>query len=324
MNNKTLKLAVATLIGASLCISVFSSCGGKVFGKASEAAEPVDSAALKLEMLHNGNDGYCLWERKVGQLKHLLDSVGISYSVTEAQILFDDDSVTCAEKKRKEYFEYASALEQAVLNDSTDLKIAYLTFDDGPYNYTPQFVEVLAKYDILGTFFQIAKDHYGSHDVSGYYELVHKAGHTTGNHSYSHKLKRGPTYLYSSVDYFIDDIIRNREFIQDKLGITTDVMRFPGGSPTAGRLKPEIVERLHELGYGYVDWDAETHDGTQSLSVEEYTANAISTTGNKKMVVVLMHDYQKNTLLCLPTVIEKLQKKGYVFLPLWRGSVKVK
>jgi len=221
---------------------------------------------------------------------------------------------------KKEFFDYAATLENKILNDETDLKIAYLTFDDGPYDLTYDFLEVLKNYDIQATFFELAKDTAIGKDVSGVYECVKEAGHTIGNHTYHHLIRKG---LYYSVDSFINDVTLNREFIEDKLGITTDVLRFPGGSGRAGQLKNGIVDKLHELGYGYVDWDVECGDGYVKLSAAQYAKNILSTTNNQDIIVVLMHDYQQQTLVALPSIIEGLREQGYIFLPLWKDSVKV-
>ena len=222
-----------------------------------------------------------------------------------------------AETARQRFFDEAEKLEEMVQNGETDLKIAYLTFDDGPYEITEQYLDVLEKYGILATFFQRGRDW----DTFGQtYIRVARSGHTIGNHTFSHQIRGG---IYRSVQAFMDDVIKNRTFIYEKLGITTDVLRFPGGSGTAGSLKQDIIEELRKEGYAYVNWNSATMDGMYDLSAEEYRDNVLDKTGGRKFLVVLMHDYNRNTLKALPEIIEGLESQGYVFLPLFYESLAV-
>ena len=218
---------------------------------------------------------------------------------------------------RENYYKACKELEEAVLAGTADCKIAYLTFDDGPYaDTTPQYLDVLDQYGVLATFFQLAK---GTDADDQLYRRIYHTGHTIANHTYSHQIKR----IYSSVDTFISDVVRNREFIQEKLGITTNIMRFPGGSSTAGPLKEGIMAHLRELGYGYVDWNSATGDGIYHATAEEYRDNVLKNTEGRNILVVLMHDYSGTTLAALPSIIEGLRAQGYVLLPLFYESTMV-
>ena len=216
---------------------------------------------------------------------------------------------------KENYYKVARQLEDAVISGQASCKIAYLTFDDGPYlNTTGKYLDVLDQYGILATFFQIGRP---AEELDPVYRRVYESGHTVANHTYSHQIRNG---IYRGVDYFISDVIRNREFIEEKLGITTDILRFPGGSPSAGAFKPAIVEELRKLGYGYVDWNSATGDGVQMMTPAEYRDNVLNKTGGRNILVVLMHDCSANTLAALPEIIEGLQDQGYIFLPLFYES----
>lgn len=218
---------------------------------------------------------------------------------------------------RDNYYKACKELEDAVVAGTADCRIAYLTFDDGPYEATTgQYLDLLDQYDVLATFFLLAKN---SEADDRLYHRIYNTGHTIANHSYSHQIKR----IYTSTDTFITDVFRNREFIQEKLGITTNILRFPGGSSTAGPLKEEIMTRLRELGYGYVDWNSATGDGLYHASAEEYRDNVLKAAGGQSILVVLMHDYSGTTLAALPGIIEGLRAQGYVLLPLFYESTMV-
>ena len=221
---------------------------------------------------------------------------------------------------KEEFFSKAKELENKVLNNETDKKIVYLTFDDGPYlNSTNKVLDILKENNILATFFILYKKNEGLKPI---YEREYKEGHTIANHTASHKIKE----IYKSVDAFINDIKLNEEFIKNKFdGYTTNIMRFPGGSPTAGKLKQGILDKLKTMNYGYVDWDLETGDGNgrdKNDPVVSYN-NVFDNLKNKKIVVLLMHDYSNVTIESLPKIINEFKKRNFIFLPLFYDSVKV-
>ena len=208
--------------------------------------------------------------------------------------------------------------EDEILAGTNPNKIAYLTFDDGPYERTTgRYLDVLKDRNVLATFFQLGRP---SEKLDALYHRAYDEGHTIANHTYSHQIRNG---IYRGVSYFINDVIKNREFIQDKLGYTTNILRFPGGSSTARSLKPAIIEELRELGYGWVDWNAATGDGIEIMSPQEYRDNVLKKTGGRSVLVVLMHDYSENTLTALPEIIDGLRAQGYTLLPLFYESAMI-
>ena len=224
-----------------------------------------------------------------------------------------------------QFFELAKQFEEKVVSGEIDSKIAYLTFDDGPYRMSYKFLDILDEYDVPATFFYLKKcEEEGFRDEWIYdevYKRVIGSGHTLGNHTASHQLGEGG--VYSSVERFMYDIEDNRKFIFDRYGYTTEVMRFPGGTGTAGSRFAPIVEELRKIHYAWVDWNSATGDGGRILSPQEYRDNVLNQTGDKKLLVVLMHDYSDNTLIALPEIIEGLADQGYYFLPLFYDSLAV-
>ncbi len=216
----------------------------------------------------------------------------------------------------------AKAFENRVVNCQSDRKIAYLTFDDGPYRMSYKFLNILDEYDVPATFFYLKKcEEEGFRDEWIYdevYKRVISSGHTLGNHTASHQLGQGG--IYSSVERFMSDIEDNRKFIEDRYGYTTEIMRFPGGTGTAGSRYYPIVDELRKIHYAWVDWNSATGDGGAILPPDQYRDNVLDNTNGKKLLVVLMHDYSDNTLIALPEIIEGLASQGYYFLPLFYDS----
>ena len=73
------------------------------------------------------------------------------------------------------------------------------------------------------------------------------------------------------------------------------------------------------MNYGWVDWSAQDGDGG-NLKTKEQAWSIFTSTIDQNLEVVLLHDYSKITLSILPDMIEYLQSKGYVLLPLFYDS----
>ena len=208
-------------------------------------------------------------------------------------------------------------LEQQIKAGESDKKIAYLTFDDGPYdNTTDAILDILKEKDVHATFFL---RHRPDHVAQIQREI--REGHTLANHSYSHKIKA----VYQSADSCIKEIRDQQKWLTETVGVTPEIYRFPGGSPTAGNKKQAIAAALAADGLGYVDWNCYTGDGLPGvLTTEKAYQNAISSVGEQKIVVMLMHDYSTATLEALPDIIDTLKAKGYIMMPLFRESVMIR
>ena len=226
---------------------------------------------------------------------------------------------------RKEYFSNIKSLEDDIIAGRSDKKIAYITFDDGPYYNTYKVLDILDEYDVKATFFTISMngeycyDNKDENCFSLYKEYV-KRGHTIANHTYTHAIFRG---LYSSTDSFLDAIDRQEAHIKEQTdGYVPNIVRFPGGSSTAKGLKEPIIEGLRERGYGWVDWSANDGDGGGLSSVEQAWNNFINTI-NDNIEVILFHDYNRYTTEILPDVITYLHDNGYEIYPLFYESNKI-
>ena len=225
-----------------------------------------------------------------------LDHLRVIYKEVE------DVDVSLKEVKES-YFKLAKEADERA-RSGANFKVCYLTFDDGPYSKTTSlFLDVLKEKNVLGTFFVLKKD-----NLDDLYKRIRDDGHTLANHTASHKIKNG---IYRSEDAFIEDIKENDDFIYNLLGVKMDVMRFPGGSPQA-------------TYSGYIDWTLTTGDGEANLSPDEFLHNVVDKSSKYSVMSVLMHDYSKNTALCLGDMIDILREQGFIFLPLSYNSPAVR
>jgi len=189
-------------------------------------------------------------------------------------------------------------------------KVVYLTIDDGPSTITYKILDILKKYDVKATFFVVGTN------CLRYPEILKRIvsnGHAIGNHSFSHKY----SIIYKDPDSFYQDFKKAQDTIFNITGVKPTIMRFPGGS--SGKITPEMLEKIKELGLVYFDWNAITGDANPKLINKVDVNTIISTTfrtiGKQNKVILLLHDSPKkpSTVEALPFIIEKLKNNGYHF-----------
>ena len=190
-------------------------------------------------------------------------------------------------------------------------KTVYLTFDDGPSKNTGKILDILQTYGIKATFFVIGKDL----TQEGIDNLKRAAaeGHTIGLHTYSHDY----TKIYASVSDFLADYDLLRQTLEELLGFSPTVFRFPGGSYCSygQHIRKELIEEMSRRGYTYYDWNVSAEDAVGSVTAHSIRSNLFPKVYNAEAPVILMHDAPLNNLTAelLPEIIETLQKEGFCF-----------
>ncbi|HDX9707683.1 TPA: polysaccharide deacetylase [Bacillus thuringiensis] len=201
--------------------------------------------------------------------------------------------------------------EDKHLNTSEELnkaeKVAYLTFDDGPGDYTSQVLNILNENKIKATFFVI-----GPH-AEKYKELVKqekKEGDYVGLHSMTHDYKT----LYTQ-GKFVNEMKQVQQILQQIIGTQPILCRPPYGS------KPGLTQNLRDeasaANLKIWDWTIDSLDWKYNQvpfdkSVPEIVNNVLSrATENRE--VILMHDIHPQSVQALPQIIQGLKEKGYTF-----------
>ena len=239
------------------------------------------------------------------------------------------DELKNIDETTKKEMDNVFKLEKKIKNKETKYKIAYLTFDDGPYYNTYKVLDILKKNHVKATFFTTTVNGTYCYDnpkanCQELYAMYAKDHHTIANHTYTHGWNRG---LYRSASTFISAIKKQEELVKSKTGIVTNIARFPGGSGTpkaqggTSRFNSMVAE-LRKNGYGWVDWTAQDGDGgylpNRTQGWKTFTGSI-----NEGIEVVLFHDYHQVTTAMLPDVIKYLQDKNYILLPLFYDSVMI-
>lgn len=177
-------------------------------------------------------------------------------------------------------------------------KLVAITFDDGPgYDVTESLIDQLSTRDAKVTFFMVGNR------VSKQPNLVKKifdAGHTIGNHSYSHKSfnKQQPEgYLY--------EINTTNQLIKDITGQDVIFVRPPYGS-----YKKSTLENVN---MNFVLWSIDTLDW-KTRNADAVYNEIINNVEDGD--IVLMHDLYPTTVEAAIRAIDYLLENGYAVVSL--------
>jgi peptidoglycan/xylan/chitin deacetylase (PgdA/CDA1 family) len=198
-----------------------------------------------------------------------------------------------------------------------DSKVVYLTFDDGPRGQTMRLLEILKKYNVKATFFVVDTGNYKT------MKAITDAGHAIGMHSVTHDYNK----IYASEEAFFNDLYKMQSIIKNATGVTTTLMRFPGGSSNAvSRFNPGIMTRLTKAvtdqGFQYFDWNASSGDaggvsGTRAEKTAQVVQNVMDdVTKNFKSrnyAIVLQHDTYDYSVDAVEEIIVRCLNEGYSF-----------
>lgn len=192
-----------------------------------------------------------------------------------------------------------------------DGKVIYLTFDDGPNKYTQKLLDVLKKYNVKATFFLVNT---GYSEMDTLMKNIVDGGHAVGVHSMTHQWS-----IYKSEDAFLDDLYGMQEVIKNATGVTTTLMRFPGGSSNTTSKKyctgimTELTKKVTELGFQYFDWNVDSGDAGGAKTADEVYQNVIKGIGDKKTAYVLQHDTKQYSVEAVEKIIQWGLANGYTF-----------
>lgn len=198
-------------------------------------------------------------------------------------------------------------------------KVIYLTFDDGPGPYTEELLGVLKKYNVKATFFVVN---------TGHLDLLPKIveqGHTIAVHTLTHDYSK----MYVSEEAYFNDLYAMQKIIKDKTGVTTTMLRFPGGSSNAGSkeyckgIMTRLTKAVVEAGFQYYDWTVDSQDATNAKTSDEVYNNVIKGIGKKNKVIVLQHDIKHYSVQAVERIIQWGLENGYTFMPLTRNGYTV-
>jgi peptidoglycan/xylan/chitin deacetylase (PgdA/CDA1 family) len=180
-------------------------------------------------------------------------------------------------------------------------KVVALTFDDGPWYQTPEFLDVLEREHAVATFFQIGRQ------LSSFGAAVDRRmladGDVIGDHTWDHINVAGAGAAAQT------QIVRTANAIQALTGFRPCLFRAPYGATS-----PALIAQARRLGFTTIQWNVDPGDWRRpgTAVIEERVISAV-----RPGSIVIQHDGggdRSQTLAALPHEINTLRADGYSFV----------
>lgn len=248
---------------------------------------------------------------KLKQEQDRLQKVSEDY---ESQVSALNSTISELESINEQYSVKNGELESIISQNrvkgqlNEEEKVVFLTFDDGPSELTPQFLEVLNSYGVHATFFVTYQPQF---------EATYKQIAENGNSIQIHTATHDYDSIYKSVDAYVADFNQAYDYVCSVIDKKPVCYRFPGGSTNSyGKsIVRDIARTMEEKGFQFVDWNVSVGDGSAKATKESMVQKIIAESGGKKHIVMLAHDSgtKSETLAALPQIIEYYKENGYTF-----------
>jgi peptidoglycan/xylan/chitin deacetylase (PgdA/CDA1 family) len=181
-----------------------------------------------------------------------------------------------------------------VTNGPRDRPVVALTFDDGPSEYTPEFLRVLREKGVHATFFEVGQEMPGREDVM---RQILAEGDELGDHTMNHVEDPGYSQIAGAAAR-----------IEDYTHFKPCLFRPPGGAVNAS-----VVAAAGADGLRTITWDVDPADWSTPGTAAIYSRIVGAAQPGS---IILMHDGGGNrgeTLAALPSIIDTLRARGYRF-----------
>ncbi len=185
---------------------------------------------------------------------------------------------------------------KSIIHKRTKIKEIALTFDDGPTEFTPKFLDVLKENNTKATFFCIGKQ-IEKHPET--FQRIIAEGHTIGNHTYSHSNNTG----FLSASKMTEEIEKCDKMIEKFGNIKTNLYR-----PPFGVTNPNIAKAIRKTQKNTIGWNVRSLD---TVMTEEKKILKRVTKGLKKGSIILLHDTSDKTHRVLVELLLFLEHEKY-------------
>jgi len=201
-------------------------------------------------------------------------------------------------------------------------KVIYLTFDDGPTEYTDNLLDLLAQYNMKATFFML--DAEMKRNPESVKRMVNE-GHAVGVHGVSHE----KSTFYCGVFGPLKEMNQANQTLESIIGEKTYLARTPYGS--SPYLTNQQWQALISQRYIIWDWNVDSRDWSHRYPEQTFThtTKMIETT-QKEPIVILFHD-MKSVLKTMKLLLKWMEDNQYTSeaitsnlepVKLWRKSNK--
>lgn len=192
----------------------------------------------------------------------------------------------------------------SVWRGARDRRAIALTFDDGPSEETPRILEILARYGVPATFFQIGAN---VERLPAVARAVRDAGHTIGNHSHTH-----PLFSLRGARFIEHELQQAQQTIEEHTGQRPHWFRAPYGVRWFG-----LGAAQRRLGLVGVMWTVIGYDWKLGAgAIVKRVAGGVS-----NGAIICLHDARElrvqpdigETVEAVRRLVPLLRDQGYTF-----------
>lgn len=185
----------------------------------------------------------------------------------------------------------------------TTPKVLYLTFDDGPSEYSNELLDLLNAHHMKATFFMLGPEMERYPDVV---KRMLEEGHGVGVHGVSHE----KDIFYRGVLGPLKEMDQANDTLQVIAGQRTKLARTPYGStPYLTKEQKKALESHHYLLW---DWNVDSRDWSYRNPSRTFNYTLKSMRNNKKEPkVILFHDI-KNVVETMTLFLDWMEDNHYV------------
>lgn len=198
-----------------------------------------------------------------------------------------------------------------VINSCTAPGTIALTFDDGPWTYTSELLDLLDDEGVSATFFvngsNMDWDQIVRHGNPNVLRRMRATGHQIGSHTWGH-----PDLATMGEDQAQDQLLKNEHALASVLGVIPTYLRPPYLSTAA-----DTLNLADKLGYHVIGLDLDTQDWEHDYNVAEqnYLSKIRSSDPRSSSHLVLAHDIHKETVREFAQfMIDEGRAAGYRFV----------
>jgi peptidoglycan/xylan/chitin deacetylase (PgdA/CDA1 family) len=184
-----------------------------------------------------------------------------------------------------------------------------ITFDDGPFIYTTELLDVLAQNNAKATFF-VNGNNWGDASQAPYPDVLRRIvsdGHQLGSHTWSHQ---NLDEITSSQR--LEQMVLLENLLKGIFGYVPTYMRPPYGACGSA-----CQADLANLGYHVIMWNIDTLDYNNNSPTAIQTSknifdNAVSSNAGGNSYISLAHDVHQYTVQSLAAhIIQTAHNRGY-------------
>ncbi|KAK7431303.1 hypothetical protein QQZ08_002074 [Neonectria magnoliae] len=203
----------------------------------------------------------------------------------------------------------------SIITECTESGVVALAFDDGPYSYTSDILDVLEEYDIAATFF-VTGNNLGKGQIDDsslawpdLLQRMYSAGHHVASHTWTH---RELDVVNSTIQR--TEMVYNEMAFRNLFGWFPTYMRPPylECSSSTG-----CLDLMEDLGYHVITCNLDTKDYENDspdliqTSKDKFSAG-LSDSPSDNSYIILAHDVHEQTVKNLTAyMITTTQDRGY-------------